>query len=98
MADDMTCEVTNNNVNQKYDRQRQDDMSTSLPVLLHIREIGLSSRLGRCNTHISFINNVDSLDANGRYASWMNLLLHQPTYSPTRNLKISKHNNNINHK
>lgn len=26
----------------------------------------------------------------------MNLLLHQPTYSPTRNLKISKHNN-INH-
>lgn len=93
MADDMSsCEVTNNNVNRN---DRQDDMSTSLPVLLHIREIGLSSRLGRCNTHIPFIRNVDSLDANGRYASWMNLLLHQPTYSP-RNLKISKHNN-INH-
>jgi hypothetical protein len=96
MADDMSScgEVTNNNVNRN---DRQDDMSTSLPVLLHIREIGLSSRLGRCNTHIPFIRNVDSLDANGRYASWMNLLLHQPTYSPTRNLKISKHNNNINH-
>ena len=96
MVDDMSsCEDTNNNVNQNY---RQDDMSTSLPVLLHIREIGLSSRLGRCNTqHIPFINNVDSLDANGRYASWMNLLLHQPTYSPRNNLKIGKHNNNINH-
>jgi hypothetical protein len=98
MADDMSsCEVTNiNNANRKNDRQ--DDMSTSLPVLLHIREIGLSSRLGRCNNtqHIPFINNVDSLDANGRYASWMNLLLHQPTYSPRKNLKIGKPNN-INH-
>ena len=95
MADDMSSCGEENNVNQN---DRQDDMSTSLPVLLHIREIGLSSRLGRCNTqHIPFINNVDSLDANGRYVSWMNLLLHQPTYSPTRNLKIGKHNNNINH-
>ena len=84
MGDDMSsCEDTNNNVNPKSPNDRQDDMSTSLPVLLHIREIGLSSRLGRCIT--------------GRYASWMNLLLHQPTYSPTRNLKIGKHNNNINH-
>ena len=61
-----------------------NDMSTSLPTLLHIRELGLSSHLGRHNTRIPFVTNVDSLDGNGNNASWMTLLLHQPAYSPRK--------------
>ncbi len=57
-----------------------NDMSSTLPMFLHIRELGLSSHLGRHRKQIPFISNVDSLDVNGNNASWMTLLLHQPAY------------------
>lgn len=62
-----------------------NDMSSSLPILLHIRELGLSSHLGRHRKQIPFVANVDSLDVNGNNASWMTLLLHQPAYPERRN-------------
>lgn len=68
-----------------------NDMSTSLPMLLHIRELGLSSHLGRHRRQIPFVSNVDSLDVNGNNASWMTLLLHQPAYPRRRKERMEQH-------
>ena len=68
-----------------------NDMSSSLPILLHTREVGLSSRLGRHRTKIPFVKNVDSLDANGNNASWMTLLLRQPAYSRRKERMDKQH-------
>ncbi len=67
-----------------------NDMSSSLPTLLHIRELGLSSHLGRHRTQIPFLSNVDSLDVNGNNASWMTFLLHQPAYPRRRKERMEQ--------
>ena len=68
-----------------------NDMSSCLPILLHIRELGLSSQLGRYRTQkIPFVANVDSLDTNGNNASWMTLLLKQPAYSRRKGGRVDK--------
>ena len=77
-----------------YKKSANDNMSKALPVLLYIREIGLSSRSGRHNSksRIPFTKNVDFIAANGKHASWMTLLLHQPAHSQ-RNEKRNEKNN-----
>ena len=72
-----------------------NDMSTSLPTLLHIREVGLTSRLGRHRTQLPFVANVDSLDDNGNNASWMTLLLHQPAYSRRQERRDNQHSDGV---
>ena len=78
--------------NEKEVVKSPNDMSSCLPILLHIRELGLSSRLGRRyrTQKIPFVANVDSLDTNGNNASWMTLLLQQPAYSKREGGRVDK--------
>ena len=83
---DRNSKSADNEVNTKL----SNDMSNSLPNLLFIREVGLSSHLGRHRKRTPFVENVDSLDFNGNNASWTTLLLHRPAHCRKQNGKANQ--------